>query len=108
MDVAVAPLTPGKLEAWEAWVAELNGARKAEFDDLNRRHGVTQHAAWLQQIPDGSYLVIIVTDGPGSADLMGKLVASEHGFDRWFVTKATEVHGLEPTAPPPPAAQRRL
>jgi hypothetical protein len=42
MPAMAAPLAAEKLDAWEAWVAELGGARKAEFEDMNARHGLTE------------------------------------------------------------------
>jgi len=52
MGAFAAPILPAKLDAWEVWIAELNGPRKAEFDDMNTRYNVTGHRAWLQQTPD--------------------------------------------------------
>src|SRR4029453_4526264 len=43
------PIKPGKEETWKSWAAEISGARKAEFDDMNERMGLSTHAAWLQQ-----------------------------------------------------------
>ena len=45
MPALAAPLAADKLDAWEAWVGELNGPRKAAFDDMNARHGLTEHRA---------------------------------------------------------------
>jgi hypothetical protein len=66
------PLAADKLDAWEAWVAELNGPRKAAFDDMNARHGLTEHRAYLQPTPDGGFLVLVITDGPGAESFFGK------------------------------------
>lgn len=108
MGAMAAPIAPGKREAWEAWVAELNGPRKAEFDDMNERHGVTAHRTWLQEGPDGQELAIVVHDGPGAEEFMGKLAMSDHEFDAWFRERIAEVHGIDMSAQPPPPAERRL
>jgi hypothetical protein len=102
------PINPGKEEAWKSWVAEMTGPRKADRDDFNQRMGLTTHAAWLQPNPDGSSLVILVIDGPGAAEYMGKLATSEHEFDAWVRSKIEEVHPMNFSAPPPPAPQRYL
>jgi hypothetical protein len=78
------PIKPGKEETWKSWAAEISGARKAEFDDMNERMGLTTHAAWLQQNPDGSQLAVVVLDGPGAPEFLGKLAVSNHGFDTEF------------------------
>ncbi len=75
-----APLAAGKLGEWEAWTAGLTGPRKTEFDDMNARHGLDEHRAYLQSQPDGS----------------------------WFAQSVAKLDGLEPGATPPPPAVRRL
>lgn len=96
-----APLLPGKTDAWRQWIAELEGPRSAEFADLNARHGLTRHAAWLQQTPHGD-LVVVVQEGPGAEGFMGKMASSVHEFDAWFRGNVEEVHGLDFANPPPP------
>lgn len=108
MGAITVPILPGKLEAWEAWIAELNGPRKAKFDDLNARYGLTGHRAWLQQTPDGGHVVIAVHDGPGADEFMPKLASSENEFDAWFRRGIEEAHGIDFSAPPPPPAEQRL
>jgi hypothetical protein len=102
------PIHPGKLEAWRSWCAELTGPRKAEFDDLNRRHGLTTHAAWHQANPDGSDLAVVVIDGPGAEGFLGELARSDHPFDAWFRANIEDAHPMDFSAPPPPAPVRTL
>ena len=52
MNAIAVPLLPGKLAGWEAWIAELKGPRRAEFEAFNARHRLTGHHAWLQGTPD--------------------------------------------------------
>ena len=106
MEAFAVPIKPGKVEDWKSWVGELTGSRKADFDDLNERMGLTMHAAWLQQNPDGSSLVVVVLDGPGASEFLGKLATSEHPTDAWFRSMVEDVHPLDFSAPPPPAPQR--
>ncbi len=68
-----APIVPGKEDAWAKFAGQLSGARKAEFEDFNTRHRLTDHRAWLQKNPDGSSLVIVVAEGPGAETLMGRV-----------------------------------
>lgn len=96
-----APLLPGKTDAWRAWMAELNGARAAEFADFNARHGLTRHAAWLQQTPMGD-LVVVIHEGPGAEQVMPTVAASEREFDGWLRDTVRELHGFDMSSAPPP------
>jgi hypothetical protein len=103
-----APIVPGKEEAWAEFTDQLTGARKAEFDDFNTRHRLTDHRTWLQRNPDGSSLAIVVAEGPGAESLMGEFSTSDNEFDKWFTARVAEVHGLDFSAPPPPPAVRKI
>ena len=108
MGAIAVPIQQGKLDVWEGFMSELNGPRKAEFDDMNQRFDVTGHRAWLQHTPDGHQMVIAVHDGPGADGFMGKLGSSEDGFDVWFRGMLQEVHGIDLSGPLPPPAEQRL
>jgi hypothetical protein len=103
-----APLAADKVDAWEAWIVELNGPRKEGFDDMNARHGLTDHRAYLQPAPDGDFLVLVVHEGPGADDFMANVMSSDHEFDRWFAESVADLHGIDASAPPPPMAARKL
>ena len=108
MEAFAVPIKPGKEETWKSWAAEISGARKAEFDEMNERMGLTTHAAWLQQNPDGSRLVVVVLDGPGAPEFLGKLATSDHEFDTGFRASVEDIHPMDFSAPPPPAPVRFL
>ena len=82
MPAMAAPLAADKLDAWEGWVAEFSGPRKAAFDDMNTRHGLTEHRAYLQPAPDGNFLVLAIHEGPGSDNFIANVAQSDHEFDR--------------------------
>jgi len=86
----------------------MNGARRAEFDEMNERMGLTTHAARLQQNPDGSQLAIVVLDRPGAPEFLGKLATSNHGFDTGFRASVEDIHPMDFSGPPPPAPVRFL
>ena len=108
MEAFAVPIKPGKVDDWKAWAGEVTGARKSEFDEMNERLGLTTHAAWLQENPDGSQLAVVVLDGPGASEFLGKLAGSDHEFDSWFRSKVEEIHPMDFSAPPPPAPVRYL
>lgn len=101
MEAFAVPILPDKTDVWKAWMDELNGARRADFEDMNARHELTTHAAWLQANPDGSQMAIVATDGPGASTFLPKIAASDHEFDAWFRSKAGEVHPVHFSEPPP-------
>jgi len=100
MGVIMAPILPGKLDAWKQWIEDWNGPRKGDVTDFNRRYGLTRHAAWLAESPAGP-VVIALHEGPGGDDIMAKLGPSQHEFDVSFKEKLLEIHGFDVTKPPP-------
>jgi hypothetical protein len=94
------PLLPDKVETWRSWAEELQGARRAEFDDFNQRMGLTDHRAWLTQLPSGP-AVVVLHDGPGADQFLQKLGTSDHQFDKWFRDTITECHGVDFSSPTP-------
>ena len=54
MKVMAVSLKPGKADAWKAWTDQLKGTRKADFEEMNARNGLTTLAAWLREAPDGA------------------------------------------------------
>ncbi|MGB0120211.1 MAG: hypothetical protein WBP55_04570 [Solirubrobacterales bacterium] len=108
MPAMAAPISADKLDAWEAWIAELAGPRKSSFDDMNARHGLSEHRAYLQPTPDGNFLALVVREGPGADDFLPAMLSSDNEFDQWFVKSIGEIHGINPEEPPPPEAERRL
>ena len=103
-----APLADGKVDDWRRWVAELNGPRKAEFEDMNSRHELTEHRAYLQPMPDGSSAVLVIYEGPGADTFLPAVMGSDHEFDQWFVSNVADLHGMDSTGPMPLMAQRMI
>jgi hypothetical protein len=108
MPALAAPLAADKLSDWETWIGELTGSRKAEFEDMNARHGLTEHRAYLQPMPDGGFLVLAIHEGPGADAFLPGLMGSDNSFDRWFAASIGEIHGMDGSGPMPPLAARRL
>ena len=108
MPAMAVPLPADKLDAWEAWVAELNGPRKGAFDDMNGRHGLTEDRAYLQPTPDGNFLVLAIHEGPGADSFLANVASSDQEFDQWFMGSVADLHGMDTSGPLPPAASRKL
>lgn len=102
------PVLPDKIDTWRAWLAELSGPRKPEYEASNARHGLTAHHAWAQGTPDGGVIAVVVQDGPGAAGYIPAMMASSDPFDQWFIGTVMEVHGMDASTPPPPPAEQIL
>jgi hypothetical protein len=108
MAAMAVPLAADKLDAWEAWTAELKGPRVAGFEEMNARLGLTEHQAYLQPTPDGNYLTVVVVEGPGSDTFLPNILSSEHEFDRWFAGSIADLHEMDTSGPLPPMPVRKL
>ena len=97
MLMAVAfPILPGKTAEWRAWMEELNGSRRQEFDESRRRAGVHERT-FLQSTPMGD-LVIVTLEGNDPGEAFGKMMGATDAFTMWFLERAKAIHGLDPSA----------
>lgn len=93
------PILPGKTEAWKQAVAEMKGAKNAEYQESRRRMGVTREVVSLQQTPQGDSVVVFL-EGTDPGGVVAKYLSSSAPFDRWFAdTVLKGVHGVS-AAPP--------
>jgi hypothetical protein len=96
--IAVAfPILPGKTAEWHAFMAELNGARRAEFVASRERAGVHERT-YLQPTPMGD-LVIVTLEGGDPAESFGQMVHATDAFTLWFLERVKAVHGVDLTEP---------
>lgn len=92
------PILPGKTPEWRAWMNELNGSRRAEFDASRRAAGVHERT-FLQQTPMGDVVIVTLEgDDPGRA--FGRMIGADDAFSRWFNERAQAVHGVDLTIRP--------
>ena len=89
----VMPILPGKTEAARRLTRELLGPRKREYDDLQRRQGVTRGSYYLQPGPEGD-LMIVVGEGTFAPPSSFPDVAG-NPFDRWFVEQVQDIAGVD-------------
>ena len=52
------PLKAGKTEEWRAWVSEILGPRRGEYEAFRRRVGISTQRAYLQHTPQGDQAII--------------------------------------------------
>ncbi|MDQ2178005.1 hypothetical protein [Marinifilum sp. D714] len=101
MGIVVVPLFDEKVEAWKAWAKSLSNEKSNEFNDFNKKYGLTRHNAWLAETPGGK-VVVALHEGPGADDFLHKVAGSNDSFELYFKEKLTEFHGMKFDAPPPP------
>ena len=89
-----APVLPDKLEAWKEFHEQLDGLRRWDFEDQQRRLGLIRHRVWLQDTPDG-HVALVVQEGEDPERARALLAASNHPFDVWFKEQVLELHGLD-------------
>ena len=54
------PLEPGKTEEWRAWVNEIVGPRRSEYEAFSRKVGLKTQRAYLQHTPQGDQAIIYI------------------------------------------------
>ena len=52
------PLRAGKTEEWRAWVGEILGPRRSEYETFSRQLGLGTQRAYLQHTPHGDQAII--------------------------------------------------
>ena len=100
MGLVLAPIREGKLDDWKSWNAELKGVMKDEFEEFNKRYGLTRHEVWLAETPGGP-VAVVFHEGPGGDAFMQKLGQSDHGFDLAMRQSIEEFHNMDLSSPPP-------
>jgi hypothetical protein len=92
------PIPAEKTEAVRRLTDECLGPRKAEYDDLQRRSGITSESYWLQRDPErGNTLIVVSSDDPTA---FTEIMASpKTAFDRWYREQIMEIFGADPGEP---------
>jgi hypothetical protein len=92
------PILPGKTDEWRAWMAEVNGPRREEFEASRRQAGVHERT-FLQSTPMGD-LVLVTLEGEDPGGAFATMMGATDAFSMWFARRASEIHGIDLTAPP--------
>ena len=107
--VSVLPVTD--VGAWREFLEEISvGSRSAAHKDFLRAGGVSTEHVILQPTPMGDLMVLVWegVDQQGASALLGRVAqdpTTDHErYLRDYVMP--KLHGLDPTGPPPPEAER--
>ena len=96
--VFAAPIPPGKTDAVRRFTAEALGPRKAEYDDLQRRSGITEESYWLQEDPAGNDLLIVVSSNEPT-DFWAIMADPQTDFDRWYRNQIESIWEFDASQP---------
>lgn len=100
MGLVVVPVLKGKEDEWKSWSQSLKGEMKKDFDDLNKRHGLTRHDVWAVETPNG-LLAVVLHEGPGADTFMHDIAVSDNPVDVAMRKKIEGFHGMNLSGPPP-------
>jgi hypothetical protein len=103
----VMPLLPGKTAAARAFLKELDGPRKAEFDRSERRIGISKELWYLASLPGGDQLVGYM-EAADFGQAVAQFSASRDPFDLWFKERMADVTGVDLNNLPPGFAPPEL
>ena len=92
------PIPPGKTDAVRRLTQESLGARKSEYDDMQRRSGITDESYWLQRDPEGGDLLIVVGNSD-QTQFMEIMANPQTPFDRWYRDQIRDIFGFDPEQP---------
>ncbi len=87
------PILPGQEQLDRETFQELEGARRAEYEAVLAEAGITRHAVWHQETPDGTLAIVYMQADDESG--VGKFAASDAPLNRWFREQMKQVHGID-------------
>ena len=101
------PLLPGKTAEARAFLKQLDGARRAEFDASERRIGITKELWYLAALKAGDHLIAYMESADFGSALPG-FVGSKDAFDLWFKAQMQAITGVDLNNPPADLAPAEL
>src|SRR5215210_6973637 len=92
------PIPPGKTDVVRRLTEESLGARRSEYDDMQRRSGITEESYWLQRDPEFGDLLIVVGNSD-QTEFMELMANPQTPFDRWYRDQIRDIFGFDPAQP---------
>jgi hypothetical protein len=102
-----APILPGKRDAWNSFMDELQGPRRHEHAASRREMGLHREVVSVMSTPAGDF-VCLYHEADDLAQAFAVLATSSSPYLQWFRQECLEIHGLTPDMllGPPPAEFR--
>jgi hypothetical protein len=96
------PLRAGKTEEWRAWVREIVGPRRREYEAFSRKLGLKTQRAYLQHTPQGDQAIIYM-EGNDLRRTFHELQMSQDPFAVRLRQRTQDLFGVDLTQTVPGA-----
>jgi hypothetical protein len=100
MMLIVAPILPGKAEAWRRFMQEMGGVRRREYEVSRQRLGIRAEWAWISETRRWTVGIMMIK-ADHLEQVLAVLATSDQPFDRWFRAQLLTLQGLDLTRPDP-------
>src|SRR5215471_18307410 len=94
------PILEGKSAAARAFLAELEGTRKADYAASEQRLAITKEV-WAIQNTQMGELFVVFFQAPDIPAAVGQFVRSQDAFDMWFKAQVKDATSVDLNVPPP-------
>jgi hypothetical protein len=101
------PIVSGRTAAARTFLQQLDTTRRAEFDESERRLGITKELWYLAALPSGDHLVGYI-EGADFNQALTSFVGSREPFDLWFKEEMLAATGVDLNNPPADMAPAEL
>jgi hypothetical protein len=92
------PVLPGRTEAGRRLAAEVL-ARRQEWEESERKLGITKENWYLQSSPQGD-MVIVYLEAADPNRALQQFGQSQEPFDLWFKKQVEDICGINMNEPP--------
>lgn len=94
MDMLTFAVPITRLDEHKRFCQDMQG-KSADHAKSRRDLGLVKERAFYQRMPDGRMLLVVHVEGPGAEQMMERMVESVSSYDRWFVERVKDVHGID-------------
>jgi hypothetical protein len=95
------PILPGKVEAARAFAKETMSVWRADFEEQQKRRGVTRETWTVLQAPDGSAFSVVWFESADPEKAIAEIAHDPSEFGAWFCERLMEISGVDPAQPLP-------
>lgn len=89
-------LEPGKTEEWRAWVSEVVGPRRSEYEAFSRKVGLKTQRAYLQHTPRGDQAIMYL-EGNDLRRILHELQMSQDPYVIVLRQRIQDIFGVDLT-----------